>query len=204
MRRILLTVFEWMARPSIHTFLPCCPNWFAVEFPLKIDLLAEKPPQSNCYGSRKKFTLGCWFLSIELAVGRRQKSHLLRAKPIEITVSQLDLLLNQSSQADWNRCRFIEFHDWIVLVHTSLFHGGTNSSFLHNQAGDFTNVSRETFSLKNHQTPSTSGSQPTGYSNDWGGLSKKTTFFGNFSQHRGGGSPESQNLFYVNYSPKTP
>ena len=36
------------------------------------------------------------------------------------------------------------------------------------------------------------------------GLVKKNDIFWEFSHHRGGGSPESQNLFYINYSPKNP
>ena len=41
LRHILLTVFEWMARPSIHTFLPCCPTWFAEKIRLKSDLWSK-------------------------------------------------------------------------------------------------------------------------------------------------------------------
>ena len=75
---------------------------------------------------------------------RRKNLICLRAKSIEITVTELDLLI-RSSKVDRNRCRFVEFHDWIVLVRTSLFHEETNSRFAklfraQVEGRDFTNV----------------------------------------------------------------
>ena len=72
---ILLTVFEWMARPTIHTFLPCCPR-SAEKMLKRLKIFYPTvgktwPLPSSCYCSRKiVLTLGCWFLSIGLAVPR--------------------------------------------------------------------------------------------------------------------------------------
>ena len=75
LRHILLTVFEWMARPTIHTFLPCCPR--SAEKMLKrwksFIQLSEKPGPFHPPATVQEkivLTLGCWFLSIGLAVPR--------------------------------------------------------------------------------------------------------------------------------------
>ena len=110
-------------------------KWSLIKIRLKTDLLSNcpknlAPPQSTCYGSRKiSYAVNAWVLIPQYRTGwlfQREKSHLLRAKSIEITVTDLDQLLIQSSKVDWNWCRFIEFHDWSVLVRTSVFHEGTN------------------------------------------------------------------------------
>ena len=129
-----------MARPTIHTFLPCCPR-SAEKMLKRLKIFYPTvgktwPLQSSCYGSRK-YCVNAWVLIPQYRTGcateqnffRRKNLICLRAKSIEITVTELDLLI-RSSKVDRNRCRFVEFHDWIVLVRTSLFHEETNSRFL--------------------------------------------------------------------------
>ena len=125
----------WVDGASNHPHLPALlaelirwenplKNWSFIQLSGKPGTLEEKI---------MLLTLGCWFLSIGLAVWRsktpsgRKNSICLQAKSIEITITELDLLI-RSSKVDRNRCRFVEFHDWIVLVRTSLFHEGTNSN----------------------------------------------------------------------------
>ena len=146
-----------MACPTIHTFLPCCPSRSAEKRVKKGDI------SSNCRKNLLQFkknvfvllTLGCWFLTIGLAV-RRNKTPSARKifadLPLQsiqsarvqqnwnYIVTELDLLI-LSSKVDRNQCHFFESHDWVVLVRTHLFLKGLSASNL-------------SFCLQNYSTPS--------------------------------------------------
>lgn len=120
----------WMNGLSDHPHLPALlPESILWE----TDLLSNR--RKNLLRLKKKLfvllTLGCWILTIGLAV-RRNKTQSARKisadLPLQIIqfapLTQLDLLI-LSSKVSRNQCHFVESDDWVVLVRTNLFHKGT-------------------------------------------------------------------------------